>query len=259
MQMTDERIIAYLLEELPEEDLEQFEEECFAQENWPDQISLVEEDLIDAYLRDELPQEQRQRFERKYLTTEARQERVMMAAAFLRHVDEFRDAKEPVAVARPKLTWTERFRALGGGQIWALRAVAALSVLAIIASTLWLYLSREPSLQTFATLTLTISANNTRADGVQAGKVKLPLSASALRISLMLPEGLPPSARYRVELVNDSGETRPLDVAGQDAQTVTVLIPAGQLARGQYALRLFMTEANGTEQRVNGSYFFTVE
>ena len=257
--MTDERIIAYLLEELPEEDLEQFEEECFAQENWPTQINLVEEDLIDAYLRYELSQEQRQRFERNYLTTEARQERVMMAAAFLRHVDEFRDAKETVAVALPKSTWTERFRALGGSQTWVLRAVAALSVVAIITITLWLYLSREPSPQTFATLTLTISAGNTRAEGAQAGKVNLPLSASALRISLMLPEGLPPSVRYRVELVNDNGETKPLEVAGQDAQTVTVVIPAVQLARGPYALRLFMTEADGTEQRVQGSYFFTVE
>ena len=52
--MTDERIIAYLLEELPEDDLERFEDECFAQESWPAQINLVEEDLIDAYLRNEL-------------------------------------------------------------------------------------------------------------------------------------------------------------------------------------------------------------
>ena len=99
--MTDEHIIAYLLKELPEEDLERFEDECFARESWPDQIELVEEDLIDAYLRNELTPERRQRFENHYLTTQARQERVIMAAALLRHVDEYNAASEPAA-APPK-------------------------------------------------------------------------------------------------------------------------------------------------------------
>jgi methionine-rich copper-binding protein CopC len=257
--MTDERIIAYLLEELPEEELEQFEDECFAQENWPAQVDLAEEDLIDAYLRDELTPEQRQRFERNYLTTEARQERVMLAVALLRHVDEHQtDAKVTVAGPTTELTWADRFHAFWSSQTWALRAVAALALVTIIASTLWLSLSRAPSPQTFATLTLTISASN-RAEGAQAGQVNLPLSADALRISLTLPEQLPRAARYRVELVNDNGETKPLEVAGQDAQTVTVVIPAAQLARGQYALRLFAITADGTEQRINGNYFFNVQ
>ena len=99
--MTDERIIAYLLKELPEEELEQFEDECFDQESWPSQLNLVEEDLIDAYLRDELTQERRQRFERNYLITEARQERVMMAAALLRHIDDAHRVGAEATVAAP--------------------------------------------------------------------------------------------------------------------------------------------------------------
>src|SRR5882724_9609551 len=87
--MTDERIIAYLLEELPEEDLEQFEDDCFVQENWPAQIELVEEELIDSYLRNELDSERRKRFEQNYLTTQARHDRVSIAAALLRHIDEY--------------------------------------------------------------------------------------------------------------------------------------------------------------------------
>ena len=67
--------------ELPEEDLERFEDECFAQERWPELIDLAEEDLIDAYLRNDLTPERRRRFEQNYLTTEARLERVSMAAA----------------------------------------------------------------------------------------------------------------------------------------------------------------------------------
>jgi hypothetical protein len=90
--MTDERIIAYLLEELPEDESERFEEECFDGESWPARLASVEGDLIDEYLRGELAQERRQSFERNYLTTAARVERVRVAAALLRHLDDRPDA-----------------------------------------------------------------------------------------------------------------------------------------------------------------------
>jgi anti-sigma factor RsiW len=257
--MTDERIIAYLLKDLPEEELEQFEDECFAQESWPVQINLVEEDLIDDYLRGELTQERRSRFERNYLTTEARQERVRMAAALLRHIDQQHTDQATIAVPPPQTSWSERLHAFWGRQTRALRAATALAIVAVTAGVVWLSLFRAPADRTFATLTLAISSSNNRAEGIQASKVKLPLSAAALRISLTLPERLPRAARYRVELENDTGETRPLEIDGQDAQSVSVVIPAAQLARGQYALKLFAVKADATEQRINGSYFFTVE
>ena len=258
--MTDERITAYLLEELPEEELEQFEDECFAQESWLSQLSVVEEDLIDAYLRDELTPEQRQRFERNYLTTEARRERVVLAAALLRHVDETNAAAPaPIVVSPVKVSWVERFRAFWSGMTPVLRAASVLVLGAILAGALWLSLNRTSSPRTFAPLTLNITVNSNRAEGAQASKVKLPLNADALRISLKLPDRLPSAARYRVELLNEDGAKRPLEIAGQDAQAVEVVIPASQLARGQYALSLFTISADGTEHGVEGSYFFTVE
>ena len=102
--MTDERIFAYLLGELPEEEAERFEEECFAGEDWPDQIRPAEDDLIDAYLRGELAPEQRQHFEQNYLTTEARVKRVAMAAGLLRYINT-RGAEEKSAPAREEPTW----------------------------------------------------------------------------------------------------------------------------------------------------------
>jgi hypothetical protein len=285
--MTDERIIAYLLEELPEEEAEQFEDECFAQERWPEQLRLVEEDLIDNYLRNELGPELRRRFEDNYLTTAARHERVGLAAALLRHVDETQAAaqepvaaqetvaveervavEEPVAVAKPvavapavaspEPTWAERLRAFWSSQSWQLRAVAAILVLALIPGAIWVARNRARSPQTFATLTLNISAGN-RGDGAQTAKVTLPPEADALKLSLTLPEPSTPTARYRVELLNEKGETQPLEIAGQDAQSVKTVIPAAQLARGRYALKLFKSDGDGSEQRVSGSYLFTVE
>ena len=257
--MTDKHIIAYLLEELPEDDLERFEDECLAQESWPTQINLVEEDLIDAYLRNELTPERRQRFERNYLTTQARQERVSMAAALLRHIDECNAASmAAVAVPPTELTWAERFRAFWMRQAWGLRAATSIAMVAVVACALWLSF-RPPAPRTLATLTLSVSSNN-RAEGTRAERVKLPPNAEALNISLTLPQQSPrPAARYRVELENDNGETKPAEVAGKDAQSVLVVIPAAQLARGQYALKLFVIKPDDAEQRINGSYFFIVE
>ncbi len=257
--MTDERIIAYLLEELPEDDVQRFEEECFAEADGLAQVNCVEEDLIDAYLRNELTPERRQRFEQHYLTTASRQERVSMAAALLRLIDERNAVFQPAVVApAAELPWTVRCRAFWQRQGWALRAVAAVAVITIIASFVWFAFFRAPAPRTFATLTLTISANN-RADGAQAGKVKLPLEADALKISLLLPQQLSPPAHYRVAVENDRGESKSAEVVGVDSQSVLTVIPAAQLARGQYAVKLFAVNSEGTEQRINGSYFFTVE
>jgi methionine-rich copper-binding protein CopC len=257
--MTDERIIAYLLEELPQDDLERFEDECFAEENGFAQVNLVEEDLIDGYLRNELTPERRQRFERNYLITQARQERVSMAAALLRLIDERNTESQPAVAAAPSaLPWAVRFRAFWNNQSWALRAATVIAVVTITVAALWFAVFRTPSPQTFATLTLTIS-NNNRAEGAQAGKVKLPLAADALKISLTLPQPPPTPANYRVELENDKGESKSVEVAGEDAQSVAVIIPAAQLARGQYALKLFAVISDGKAERVIGSYFFIVE
>jgi methionine-rich copper-binding protein CopC len=256
--MPDERIIAYLLEELPEKDMERFDDECFAQESRRTEIELVESDLIDAYLRGELTPERRQRFERNYLTPE-REERVIMAAALLRLIDQYNSAsKSAAAVSPPEQTWAERSRAFWSSRAWPFRTAAAIATVAVIAFALWLFFSRASSLETFATLTLTIS-NSSRAEGAQSGKVKLPPDTAILNISLTLPQQSPPAAGYRVELENDNAEAKSAKVSGSDARSVLVVVPAEQLAREQYALKLFAIKADGTEQRINGSYFFTVE
>lgn len=258
--MTDERIIAYLLEELPEEELEQFEDECFAGEDWPAQVSLAEEDLIDAYLRGELSEERRQRFERNYLKTEARQERVLLAAALLRHVDQQQAESSKVSPAQSaEPTLGARLLAFWRSQAFALRAAAAIALIAVIAVPLWLYLSRSRSPKTFTALALNISTGDNRSEGVEARRVKLPLTADALKISLALPEQVRGARDYRVELDKDTGETQALKITERDAQSVSVIISASQLTRGQYALKLYTIKEDGTEQRVGGRYFFTVE
>jgi hypothetical protein len=255
--MTEERIVAYLLEELPEEELERFEDECLAQESWPAEINLVEEELIDDYLRGVLAPKQRLNFERNYLTTSARMGRVRKAAALLRHIDEYPPAAFATADAPSNTEWIGWFRAFWGSRTWAPPVTVALVAVTIIAGAWWLSRQRTLPPQTIAALTLNVSDSD-RAKGVQAGRVRRAHAADALKISLTLPEPSASVARYRVQLVDDVGAIKTSEITGQDAQSVSVLIPTAQLTAGQYALKLFAIETDGTEQRI-GNYFFIVE
>jgi anti-sigma factor RsiW len=258
--MTDERIIAYLLDELPEEEAGQFEEACFAQARWPRQIKRVEEDLIVTYLRGELSPEQHAHFEQNYLTTEARAKRVLTAAALLRVMDDppEGEARGPVTGEPNGRSWLGRLIGFWNSLTWGLPAVAALGLL-VIAGAWWLSRPSTPAQPTVATLTLAISADVRRGAGDQPASVKLSPGVDALSVRLTLPEPAamngPPS---RVELIDQNEEVRSLAVEAREAGAVTVVIPAAQLKRGLYSLRLFTTNADGREQRVSGSYVFVV-
>jgi anti-sigma-K factor RskA len=258
------QIRQYLLGNLSKDIQQQVEERLLVEDSFFEELLFSEEELMDDYINGELSADDRLKFEQHFLSTPERQQKLRFALALSRYASHAAENADPESaeahriVPPDKPSWAERFRAFWSGQTPAFRAAVALSLLAIIAGTLWLSL-RRPSPRTFATLTLTISVNDNRGAGVQASKVPLALNADALKISLKLPARLPQAARYRVELVNANGETKPLEITGQDAQSVSVVIRADELARGQYALKLFATHADGAEQRVSGSYFFTVE
>lgn len=255
--MTDERIIAYLLRELPEEKSERFEDECFASQEWPAQIGVVEEELIDDYLSNALTPEQRRSFESNYLTTAARVERVRIAAALLRHVDACAPGSEATATPSPvRQNWGERLRAWWGARPRMMRAAAALAVLVIAVIPLWL--SRPTPPVTFATLTLTVS-NSDRATGVQPATVKLTRDIDAVRIFLTLPDTPVPAAHYRAQLEDDNQMIKLSENVRPKGRSVQVTAQSSKLAPGQYVLKLFAVRADGTEQRLPGSYFFSVE
>ena len=263
--MTDEHIIAYLLEELPEDEAERFEDECFAGESWPEQIKLAEEDLIDEYLRGDLTPERRKRFEENYLTTDARVERVRMAAALLRHVDahsaaaevESPGVKPAPTKGRGRESW---FGALWGGNASVPRAALSFALLLVVAAGAFVaYRLVTNSNRKVVLVALTPSSAERGVGGAEPTKVKLPPDAGTLRVSLTLPEGTQPAARYRVEFEGDEGKPESLQAEGEGARTVAVSIPAARLAPGAYILKLYAVNAGGVEQRIGASYAFIIE
>src|SRR6185369_3559096 len=162
--MTDERITAYLLEELTEQESEQFEEQCFAQNEWSAEIDAAEQELIDAYLRNELTSDRKRRFQERYLTTDARKARVLAA----------RTLHETLCPVQPKSIWPEWLRAFMQRPLIPQTAIAILVLAAVVIVIL---IPRSP--RTFTKIELEMSSSD-RATGVQTKIVSLPLSTEAL-------------------------------------------------------------------------------
>jgi hypothetical protein len=239
----------YLLGQLTPELQQTVEERLLIEDDLLEELEVDEDELIDEYLTQKLNAEERDCFERHFMATAEREQKLRFARTLKRYVT----ASGKQDISPPPVS-----SAIWNKQNWALRAIAAVVLIGIMAGVLWVYRSRTFSPPTFSTITLTISSNN-RAEGVRSTVVKLPLPADGLRIVLRLPEGETQTSRYHVRLTDEKGEIKGLESTRQDAQSISVVIPAANLQRGRYALQLFTINADGTEPRVSGSYFFTVD
>ncbi|MDQ3744363.1 MAG: hypothetical protein M3444_08270 [Acidobacteriota bacterium] len=284
----------YLLGDLTEEARQRVEQRLLTEPDFLEELLAGEEELIDEYVGDELSGDERLKFERHFLCTTERRQQLRFARALSRYVSES-EAKEVVvreetasAPATPaptpaptssptpapstlkpttRPTLAERLRAFFGGGGFAPRAAIGLAALAVVAVALLtvpqlrtlLFPARTSPPKSFATITLAAGAGE-RGAGAKATKVSVPLKEDALRILLTLPEGSPAAASYDVELENEKGQVEHLEATAQDARTLSLEIPSERLARGQYALRLYATGADGKRQRVpGGSYLFNAE
>ena len=235
--MTDEHITAYLLEELTEQESEQFEEQCFAQDEWSAEVDAAEQDLIDAYLRNELTSDRKRRFEERYLTTDARKSRVLAAKTL----------HATLCPVKPKSVWREWLQGFIQ-RPWAPQT--AIAILVLVTVVIVILIPRSP--RTFTQIELAMSTSN-RSTGVQRKIVSLPLSTEALEIHLKLPEPSADTTGYSVQWGDTNGQVRELKIDSRDAQSLTVRIPANQLTPGDYLLRL------SDKNDVIGNYFFTAE
>lgn len=264
----------YLLGDLDDEARQRVERRLLTEPGFLEELLLGEEELIDDYVGGGLPGGERLKFERHFLCTPERRRQLNFARSLSRYVSESEGeavvaqgaaapAPRPAFSPRPRPAPSlfERFRAFWGGRTLVPRAALSFAAVAVVAVSLlavpsvrrWFFPPR-----TFATLALAAGAG-VRGQGGPQATVPVPLKEDALRIFLTLPEGAPASG-YRVELQDSRGKVESLKATRRDARSVSVEIPSDRLARGQYALILYATAADGTEQRVqDGSYLFNAE
>jgi hypothetical protein len=250
----------YLLGQLAEEEQQALEQRLLTEDDLFQELEIVEDELVDDFVAEELTANERAQFEQYFLSSPERQQDVRFAAGLHRYVAGKTDpaGETSISPAAPELTWQERVRIAWTSQTQLLRIAAIAATVVIIAGVFWLVRNNRQLPQTYATFTLTLSKNN-RADSEPATEVKLPLNADAARLYLKLPEPVDQSARYRVELLKDTGEATAINSVALLDNSAVVEIPAAQLARGQYALKVYVVKPDGTDQRINGSYFLSVK
>src|SRR5262245_53278405 len=84
----DELIARYLLGDLPEEQQVEIEDRAFSDPEYRQNITAVENDLIDEYVRRQLSNQQRRQFEERFLASADRRKRVEFARALATVVSE---------------------------------------------------------------------------------------------------------------------------------------------------------------------------
>jgi len=156
-----EVMIRYLFGELPEQELIALEDQYFSNPELFDELSRVEEDLIDDYVRDRLPSSQREKFEQVYLGNEQRKSRVKIAQALVTHVDQT-NAIQPTADASffSRLFLPIRINTLTAGLSFA-------ALVLLLAGCAWLFVQYRQLRQQLGQARSTQSASSEREKDLQ--------------------------------------------------------------------------------------------
>lgn len=243
-----ERVRDYLLGHLSDEELTKLEERLMVEDDLFDELEVSKGELIEEYCAGELNQNDRQWFEHNYLaSTEGRQRHVLALAISC--------LKRPQPVEpQPQPSFLEKLAAFWRRPRWAVALASVLVVLGIAA--IWVR-----SLQQSRT-TVTVALVNTQLSRSNGGsalphKLDLPPDAGELRASLTLPKSFPQGTRFQAVLDNQT-DRKQVQVVDHKENVVTVMIPAADLPRGEYALELTALKADGTEEAIPGNYRFDV-
>ena len=161
-------------------------------------------------------------------------------------------ARAPIAA---KAGFFESVRAFWSRQPGLATAIVAIVIVAGVALLVRPLFSGTSG--SYASIRLNLSAAD-RATGAETQTVELPPGSRGLRIELNLPGQTPQAKNYRVELLDPQQSSRNLTIAERKAQSLIVTIPANELTRGSYIIRVYAVNADGTEQRIRGNYFFNV-
>lgn len=122
---SDEQLARYLLQLLPEDDVERLDEMSIADEEIAWRLRVVEDDLVDAYVSGSLTGETLKQFEAIYLSSERRRRKVRFAGSFLERVD-----REAAAASITSITGAAR------GRGWRIHGSTTASSLATAAALL---------------------------------------------------------------------------------------------------------------------------
>ncbi|MGA9994115.1 MAG: hypothetical protein WBP93_01820 [Pyrinomonadaceae bacterium] len=138
-------IVRYLLGELTEPEQKQIEENFLADDNYFEQILIVEDDLIDAYARGQLSPAEREQFEKSFLTNPQRRQRVAFARTLMQAVSQAPNAPLPAAAQETHTRWQAFLASLGLQNRSLQFALMAAALALLVVGVVWLSVRRSGS------------------------------------------------------------------------------------------------------------------
>jgi hypothetical protein len=244
----------YLLGQLEQSAAERLELRLLADAAFGEEFDVIVNEITDQYVGDELHGDDRKHVQQYFLRSTGRQNKLRFANELL---DRATVERGPAPVVQVEPGLFERLRAFWANLTPLTRFATTFAAIVIVAGVLLLTIPGTRTSGTYAFVSLSIS-NSERASGPEIEQVRLEPGSPGIRIELALPDQIPESKNYRVELLDEKQAARNLRIEQQTEAKLVVVVLANEISRGSYFVRLYAQNPDGTEQRIRGSYFFTV-
>jgi hypothetical protein len=245
----------YLLGQLDQSAAERLELRLLTDAAFGEEFDVIVNEITDGYVGNELRADDRKRVQQYFLRSTERQNKLRFASELLERAAVER---APASVVQAEPGMLERVRAFWGNMALLTRFATTFAAIVIVAGVLLLTVPGTRTSGTYAVVNLTIS-NSERASGSEIKQVRLEPGSPGIQIELALPDQIPQSKNYRVELLAEKQASRNLRIEQQTEAKLVVVVPANEIGPGSYFVRLYATNPDGTEQRIRGTYFFAVQ
>ena len=240
----------YLLGQLEQTAAERLELRLLTDAAFGEEFDVIVNEITDEYVGDEFHGDDRKRVQQYFLRSTERQNKLRFASELLERAAVERAPARMVQIQPGML---ERVRAFWGNMAVLTRFATTFAAIVIVAGVLLLTIPGTRTSANYAVVNLAIS-NSERASGSEIKQVRLEPGSPGIRIELALPAQVPQSKSYRVELLDEKQAMRNLKIEQQTEAKLVVVVPANEISPGSYYVRLY-----AGEQRIRGTYFFTVQ
>ena len=257
----------YLLGRLEPEEQERLEKQLLTNDDYFEELSVAEDELIDSYVRGSLSEPDRERFVQHFLAAPERRQKLSFAEALNRYVTVARVAEPQPATAnggRPPV-WKRFMPASLRTQTPLLSLSLTAALVIVIFGASWLIVKnvwlRDQSREEpgSATLAITLRPGLERDSG-EIKRVILAGGVSTVQLQLELSRDEYQS--YRAVLQTDDGrevlsadKLKPESLA--NGRVVTLSLRASRLVRGDYQIKLSGSDPGGRLEEI-GKYHFRV-
>jgi anti-sigma-K factor RskA len=239
----------YLLGQLTGESLNEFEHRLFSDDELFAEVLATEDELIESSIANELGQDEAEWFTKYFLITPEREQQLQFRKILQRVTKAEKHDRLPNQGLPQSLPWRPP-----SWMSWAVATVAAMIIMAAA-----IQIIRSPQ-NLIAEVTLTPGSSERGSGGHATSRITLSPEQHSLKIHLALPQSTIPTKDYRVEMLrSDEDKSKSFRAVSHSEQSVEVVVPASDLARGFYAFNLFAIKADGSEQRIPGTYLLRID